>query len=179
MQGYTSDELHVVVDHIPLDFVTAGFPAVSPDGIVALDADEIVVNAYVAVERSSLHYQFRVLLETAGGGFHNGESLGKDAVKAFLDGLILLLDELVGLSREFLLFADGNIPGEFLANLGDSLLEGLFNLTKLLLQGGAALPELVVAQGVYLGIDGEYLVQYGLYAFIVTFGLGAEQFSDY
>ena len=64
-------------------------------------------------------------------------------------------------------------------NLLRELMEIPDEYEVLLLQGGAALPELVVAQGVDLGIDGEYLVQYGLYAFIVTFGLGAEQFSDY
>ena len=179
MKGDTSDELHVIMNHIPLDLVATGFPAVGVDGFLAFDAHEVVIHTDVAVELSCLHYQFRVLLETAGSGFYDGEGLGKDAVKTFLDSLILLLDEPVGLLREFLLFTDGDVLIEGVEYLGDPLLKGILYLTKLLLKCSAALPLCIVAQGVNLRIHGQYLIQYGLYLLIVPFGLGAEQLSDY
>ena len=72
MQNYTADELHVVMDHIPGDFVSAGHPAVVPYGLVRTAVfsltyfNKITFCAEVAVEFRCFNNDFTVLSKPAG-----------------------------------------------------------------------------------------------------------------
>ena len=65
VQDDTSDELHVVVDHVPGYRVTSGYPSMVPIGLVALDTDVIVLGAELAVHVGGGHFDDLFLLEPA------------------------------------------------------------------------------------------------------------------
>ena len=174
----TTDKLHIVVDHIPGHFVTAGHPVVLPYSIISLDAHEILCCAEVAVEISSLYPDDLILLETACCGLHYRECLRKNLVQHLLDGLINLLDELVGLSRKRLLLAYRDLLLKFLLDLGytvlilsdgslDSVFKGLTSFTKL-----------IISKFIYLLVCLQHLVQSRSDGFHITVRLGTEKFLE-
>ena len=95
MKDGTSDELHIVMDHIPGDGIATGNPTVCIDGIVTVNAYKVVVNAEVAVKLGGSDCHGSILRESARCRFHNGEGLRKYTVKLLLNSLILLLHKLV------------------------------------------------------------------------------------
>ena len=179
VQGYASDKLHVVVHHIPLHLVASGNPVVGVDGVVPFNAYEVVVDGEFAVEIAGLHGNLRILLETPCSGFHNGESLRKNLGEALLDGLVLILDELVALRCEALLLRNGDILVELVLDFGDALLKRLLHCPELHLQGFTVGSELIVAKFVYFRIYRKYLLKYRLHRLEVAVRLGTEHFSYY
>ena len=75
VQDDTSDQLDVVMDHVPGDLVSSCHPVVLINRLVALDRDEVVVDTEILVELGSLNHYGLVLLEPAGGGLHDSEGL--------------------------------------------------------------------------------------------------------
>ena len=180
VQDDTADELHVVMDHVPGNLVAAGDPVVLPDGLVVLDVDEIAaVGRQVAVEVRRCDRDGLVLRKAAGGGFHDGEGLGEDLVETLLDGVVLVLDELVGFGGEGFLLGNGNVFLQFGLDFGDAVLEGFLDGEDLRAERGGTGPELIVGEGVDAGIGREDLVQHGLHLLHVPVGLGAENFLQY
>ena len=106
---------------------------VVPDGVVAVDADEVVAYAEFAVEVVG-RYRHVALGEPAGGGFHDGECLGKYIVERFLYRLILILHQFVRFGSEGFLLGDGYILVEFEPDLGDAVLERFLDVTHVLAQ---------------------------------------------
>ena len=81
-----AEELHVIVNHVPLHVVAAGNPVVEIDGFVAFDADEVVGSGEFAVEVVGGDFDGFVLGE-AGCGFSDdgidlGEHLGEGVLHA-------------------------------------------------------------------------------------------------
>ena len=146
------------------------------DGLIALDADEIVVGAQVPVEIGRRHLDLRVLREAAGGGFHDGERLREDLVEAFLDRLVLFLDQFVALGGEFFLLLDRNIFLEFLLDLGDPFLERFLYREDLLAERVGMGAELIVGQFINSGISSQDLVQIRTDLLHIAIGLRAENF---
>ncbi len=180
VQDDAADELHIVMDHVPGDFVAAGEPVVLPDGLVPFDMHEVAaLRGEFLIELRSGHFDQFALLETAGGGFHDGESLGQDLVQDLLDGVVLVLDEFVGFGRQGLLLGDGNVLREFILNLRNTLLERLFHRENAGAEGRGTGPELIVGKRVDRRIRREDLVQYRLYELHVPVGLGAENLLEY
>ena len=179
MEGYASDELDVVMHHVPGDFVASGQPVVVPDGLVALYRDEVVPHGEILIEPGGRHDHGFVLLEAAGRGLHDRESLGKHLVEALLDGFVLFLDQLVRLIGELLLLGDGYVPVELLPYLGYAVFERALHLGELLTQRRRTGAQFIVGQGVDLRIDLEDLLQHGLHGIIIAVGLGAEQLPYY
>ena len=103
VEDNAADELHVVVDHVPLYHVPAGKPGVVPQGLVTIYGHELVGGGKVTVEVGSRNLHYLILLETAGGGFHDGESLGKDFLEDILYLPVLFLHEFIGLGGELFL----------------------------------------------------------------------------
>ena len=172
MQGDAADQLDVVVDHVPDDFVAARHPVVAVNGLVAFDIHKVVVHRQVAVELRRGDGDGRILLETASGGLHDGKSLGEDFVKAFLYCIVLVLNEFVRLGGEFFLLGNGDVPGQFFTDGLHAVFEGLFNGGNLLLQCLAAGAEFVVGKPVYVRVNFQYLVQDRLDGLHVPVGLG-------
>ena len=178
VQGDAADELDVIVDHVPGDLVAAGQPVVAEDGLVALDIHEIVVHRQISVELRGRDRDGLVLLEAAGRALHDGEGLREDLVERLLDGLVLVLDELVRLAGELLLLGDGNILIQFLFNLVDAVLERFLHLAQMGAQRRGAGADVVVGEGVDFRVDGEDLVQDGLHGLEVAFRFRAEDLAD-
>ena len=174
-----ADELDVVMDHVPGHFVAAGHPGAVVDGVVAVDRDEVVGDAEVAVEGRRRDGDRLVLGEAAGGRLHDRESLGEDFVEGFLDRGILVLDELLGLVRELLLLGNRNIVLHLRLDLGEPALERRLGLDHPGTEGGAALAQPVVGQLIYLIVASQDLRENRLDLFHIPVGLGAEQFAEY
>ena len=119
-----------------------------------------------------------MLLEAPGGGLDDGESLREDPVEGLLDGLVLVLDQLVGLAGELLFLCDGDIFVELELDLGDAVLERFFDLLQVRPERRGALAERIVRQGVDFRIDGKDLVERGLHSLVVAVGLGAKDLAD-
>ena len=177
MEDGSADQLDIVVDHVPGDLVAAGDPVVLIDGGVALDVDEIVLDAEVTVELRGGNLYELVLRETARRGLHDGESLREDLVEALLDGLVLVLDEFVRLSGELFLLGHGEVALQCLADLLDAGLEGGLDLAEPLLQAGRAGAELVVTQFINAVIFGKDLIQNRPDKLHIPIRLRSEQFS--
>ena len=177
VQDDTSDQLDVVMDHVPGDLVSSCHPVVLINSLVALDRDEVVVDTEILVELGSLDHYGLVLLEPAGGGLHDSEGLRKNLFQSLLDLLILFLDQLVGFGGELFLLGDRNIFPELNLDFLYPFLKRGLALAEFLPQRLGLCPQLVVRQGVYRGISRQDLVQDGSYQLHVTIGLGAEYFS--
>ena len=115
----------------------------------------------------------------AARSLHDGEGLGEDLVETLLDGVVLVLDELVGFGGEGFLLGDGDVFLHLGLDFGDAVLEGLLDGEDLRAEGGGMRPELVVGEGVDGGIGREDRIQHRLHLLHVPVGLGAENFLQY
>ncbi len=179
MQSDAAYELHVVMHHIPSDFVASGYPVVAICRLVAVYRHEVVGHGEVLIEFRGRHDHFRIFLETAGRGLHYREGFRKHLFQTLLYRLVFIFDEFVRFVRKLLLFRNGNIPVQFFLYRHDAALERSLHLTKPLPESGRPLPESVCGQGVNLRIDGENLLKRRLNRLIVAVGLGAEHFPYY
>ena len=98
MEHRTTKELHVVVNHFPLQVVASGSPMVVIDGFVAVDADEVFlrVGSQLAVEVGGGNDGFLVFGKASGCVLDDAERHGHHFVQGFL----------VFVERLFLQFVD-------------------------------------------------------------------------
>ena len=173
----TADELDIVMHHVPGNLIAAGHPVVVPDGFIALNLHEVAaLGGQEFVELACRHFHAFVLRQTAGGALHNGEGLRQELVQDVLDGGILVLDEFVALRCQRLLFFHGDVFLHLQFNFCDTVLEGLFHRSDLVLQRLAVGTELIIGKLVNLRVDGKNLIQYGTDCFHVPVTLAAEDF---
>ncbi len=180
VEHHAADELHVVVDHVPRDFVAAGHPVVLVVCLVALNGDGGVGSGEVAVAVGGGYLDGLVLREAASRFFDHGEGFGQDVVEHLLGlvvgGLLQLVDALV----EALLLVDGHVI------LGLDAVAQLLQLGLLGLDGEAYLftelqrlgAQLVVGQCLDGGVYGEAGIEEGLDGLQVALALVAEQFGQ-
>ena len=156
VKHYTTDELDVVMNHVPGDFIASGEPVVLPYGnapaVPFLDVDKVMVDAEPAVRIACLHHDFRIARETSRGGLHYREGLREYFIENVLDFSVLVLDKLVRLSSEFLLLIDRNVLVEFEPDLGYPLLKRIRPFLNLFPECLSPGTELVIAESVYLPI---------------------------
>ena len=175
MQDDTSDELHVIVDHVPCGRVPSGHPCMAPVCLVPLYADIVVLGAELAVHIGGSHLDDFLFLEPAGGGLHHRESIGQHLVQNLLYLLVYLLGQLVHLSGQGLLLVnrDSHIlqlgPERFLLCLisGNSVLYDFSYPVRLT-------SKFIIRKPVYTVIGSQHLCQYRLNLLHVPLGLGAE-----
>ena len=179
MENDTADELDIVVNHVPGDFVAAGHPMVLPDGLVVLDMDEILGYAEVAVEIGGCHRDRFILLEAPGSRLHDGEGLRKYFREFLFDCLILILDYLVSLRRQRLLFRDRNVLLKFRLDTGYLLLEWGLDPRKPGPEGSRPGAEFIIRERVNRSVGGKNLVKNRSDLLEVPVGLGAEDFLQY
>ena len=77
VQYDTTEQLYVVVDHIPGDFVTTCNPMVVVESLIAVDFHKIVFGSQITVEVICRYFDCFVFGKTAGRIFHDGEYFGK------------------------------------------------------------------------------------------------------
>ena len=174
MQYDTANELHIVVNHVPGDFVTAGNPVVEIHGLVAANLQEILaLRGEVAVKVVGSHLNLLVLGKAAGGVLHNGKHLGQhlvefvfEAVENFLVDLVHLLPQ--GLT---LLIVDGL---DFSLDFGYLVALRLHIVGNVLANGGTAGTQFVVGHLLNRRIDFLNLVQHGAHLLHIALTLVAE-----
>ncbi len=151
IQHDTADQLHVVVDHVPGDAVAAGHPAVLPDGVIAVDGDEVVRSGEGAVEVGRLDLDGRIFRKSAGGGLHDGEGPRENLLQNLLDLFVDGLDQFVLLGGELLLAGHLDLHvGELLLNLGHLLLFRGDMIGDQLPESRGGLSQRVVRKFIYL-----------------------------
>ena len=173
MQHHATNQLHVVVYHVPHHFVTTGHPVVHIDGFIALDVDEIVVHGQATVKVVGRHLDGRIVAEPAGGLLHDGKNLGKRLVEYLFNLFQNLLFDFVNL-----------FPGRFafviverldmLFKLGHALTVGCDRILNVLLDYIDTMTQFIVCQRFEFGRYGLYLLDIGLNLFQVALRLVAE-----
>ena len=123
MEGDTTEELHVVVDHVPFDLVATGCPLIVIDGLVAIDGDEVVsrISSELTVEIRSGDHSFLVLGEAACRVLDNAEGYRHHLVESFLQSVEHLLVLLINLIEDRLTLVDRSLL-DLCLELGDFLL---------------------------------------------------------
>ncbi len=106
VEHHAAEELHVVVDHVPLHVVAARKPMGRIDGLVTLDAHEIFRCGQFAVEVVGRHLDRLVLGEAARRVFHDGERFGQNLVELLFDAVVDALGQFVDFLGNLLLFAE-------------------------------------------------------------------------
>ena len=145
VQHDTTEELYVIVHHVPRDFGTSRHPVVLIDCLVALDADKVFCGSQFTVEVGCRHLDFSILGKAACRILHDGESLRQDFVERLLIAVEHLLLQLVNLGEKpFTLFQLGLLDLglqliDFLTQVGGRVLDELLQFLCLRTQ-------LVVAQ---------------------------------
>ncbi len=112
MEDDAADELHVVVHHVPLDFVAAGNPVVAENGFVAFDAYEVAAfGGHIAVTLGCCDHYLAVFgMGKACGGFAEcGEYNRQIFVELIFNGIENLLLMLIDLIPERLAFVKRQI----------------------------------------------------------------------
>ena len=96
MQHRASDELHIVVHHVPHRFVATGHPMIDIDGFIALHVHKIMAFCgQVAVHLRGGDLDGLILGEAACRLFHDGEHLGQGLVELVLQHIENFLLQLV------------------------------------------------------------------------------------
>ena len=102
----TTNQLHVIVHHVPGDFVTTGNPVVGVDSLVTVDAHKVLaLGCQVTVKLGGGNGDGLVLGKAAGGGFHDGKHGGQYLIEFVLEDVKnLLLDVIDLLPQRLALF---------------------------------------------------------------------------
>ena len=64
MQNDTTEQLYIVVYHVPDRIVTTGYPVILINGLITLDAYKVFCSSQLAVEISGGNYDFFIFRET-------------------------------------------------------------------------------------------------------------------
>ena len=180
VQHHAANDLHIVVHHVPGDFVAAGHPMVLVDGLIALDGDAGVGGGQVAVVVGGGDGHRLVGGEALGGLLHHGEGLGQYLVEHLLSLLVAVLLQVVDALVEALLLVDGHVV--FLVDAGAQGgqlgLLGVDGGAYLLLEFDGLGAQAVVVEGCDGGVDGQGGVEEGLHLLQVALALVAEQFGQ-
>ena len=64
VQNDTTEQLYIVVYHVPDRIVTTGYPVILINGLIALDAYKVFCSSQLAVEISGGNYDFFIFRET-------------------------------------------------------------------------------------------------------------------
>ena len=137
VQYHTTEKLHVVVHHVPDGLVATCLPVILVDGLVALDAHEILRGSQCTVHVGGGHGDLLVLGEELGGSLHDGKGFGQHLVKR----LLVLVEygglELVDLVEELFALLDlglldlGLQLGDPVVLAGSRVLDALLQLLRL------------------------------------------------
>ena len=100
VEDYSSDQLDVVMDHVPGYLVSAGHPVIVVDSLLSVDGHKVMVDAEILIHLGSLNLNGFVLLEPPGRGLHYCESLRKDLIQDLLYLFVLFLYKFVRFGRK-------------------------------------------------------------------------------
>ena len=111
MKHLTSEELHIVVHHFPLQVVAAGSPVVMIDGLVAVDSDKVLgrIASQLAVEIGGGDDSLLVFGKASCCLFDDAESHRHDIVEGFFVDVKRLFVEFVNLIEDGLALVERGI----------------------------------------------------------------------
>ena len=169
MEHSTTEELYVVVYHLPFQVVASGRPVVVVDGLVAVDGDEVLlrVGSQFAVEVGSRHHRLLILGKAASRLLHDAECHGHHLVQSLLILVQCLFVQFVNLVEDRFACVDGSFLNRSLLSLylfQFRLGIVLYVLLYLLSLG----TQVVVAECLYFGICSLNLLHERLYQFHVS-----------
>ena len=84
VQNDTTEQLNVVMNHVPYRIIATGIPVVLVDGLVAFNAYKVFGSSQMAVEFSRGYYDFFVFRKSFGSCFDDRESYGQYIFQCFL-----------------------------------------------------------------------------------------------
>ena len=180
VEYHATDNLHVVVHHVPGDLVAAGHPVVPVESLVALDGDGRVRSREVAVVVCGGNLHRLVLRKTLGGLLHHSEGLGQNLIEHLLRLVVARLFQFVDALVEVLLFIDGHVVFVLDAaveggQLGLFLLHGLGNT---FLEFNGFRSQGVVRKSLDGGVHRQSGVEEGFDDLQVALALVSEQFGQ-
>ena len=178
MEHDATKELHVVVDHVPLDFVATGHPMVLVDGFVAVDTDKVVARSQITVEVGSGDSDLFLLNEAASRILDDGEDVGQHLIEHLLVLVGDLLLDLVDLSPDGLALFELFLV-DALAKVSDALFVFGHVVLNVLADLGRLGAQLIVGELLNGRIGGLHAVDVGGYFFQISLRLIAEQLSEY
>ena len=78
MQNGATNQLHIVVNHVPVHQASGGHPAGFEDRLVSFDGDIVFYHPQFAVKRGSGRGKFFIFLQTPTGLFYSSECFRED-----------------------------------------------------------------------------------------------------
>ena len=97
VQRRTTDQLHIVMDHVPFDFGSCGHPSVAPNRLVAIDVHTAAFGSNVPVPIVRRDGQLTVLSQASGGFLHQCKGFCHDAFQNLFQRFINALHQSVNL----------------------------------------------------------------------------------
>ena len=173
MEDDTADQLHVVVDHIPLCEVATGLPLILVDRLVPVDGDEVVLYREIPVILRRRYDDLAILCETPCGGLHDGKGLGEDLIELILQLILHLLLQHIDLLPQRLALAQLSAVDLSLQLCDLALLLGDM-VAEILSHTSGVSPQLIMAQLIDRLVGRLDLIDDGVYLLEVVLRLVAE-----
>src|SRR4051812_48253434 len=95
MQNGSTNQLHIIVYHVPGNLAATRGPAIFEYGLIAIDGNIIFGNTEVPVKLRSCRYDLGIFLKAPGSFLYHGKSLRKQFFQYFLELLVSVLFQLV------------------------------------------------------------------------------------
>ena len=84
MQYHTTEQLYIVMDHVPYGIVTAGYPVLLPQSLITVYDNKVMLGCQVTVKISCGYLNLLILCEAAGGILYYGKNIRKDLIQNHL-----------------------------------------------------------------------------------------------
>ena len=177
VECHSAEELDIVVNHVPGDFVSTGEPVVLVDGFIPVDADKIFpLCGEFTVSVCCRYGNGRVLSEAPCRILDNGKDLGQNLIQDRFNGFIDVFFESVDFGGDSFLFVDFDVCRfEFGLEFGDSVFVFAEPFADKFFEGGDPCSQFIVREGLNLGVDGQDFIHDGLYCLAVFVGFAAEE----
>ncbi len=170
VQYHTTDELYIVMYHIPFDWSTGSVPFVFPESFVAFDDHEIFGRSQTMIVFRCGHAQASVLGQAAGGFFYQRKGFGQDIRQhLFLDGIRIFFQLFNTVEQGFFFINIYRVLDLFLCllDLRSNFCGGSFNF---LLKFSCLVPQSVVSKFLYGRFCCFYFL-YNLFYFLQVSGI--------
>ena len=106
MQYITTDQLHIIVHHVPGDGAAGGGPGVFINGFIALDGKVVFFNGQRLIEFGGGYFDGGIFCKTAAGFLYNGKCFGENFEQDDFQLFVLILFQFIDLLIEIVAAID-------------------------------------------------------------------------